>query len=135
MVIHKLEAIFGIEALEPSIAMKVMAYSVEHSGQVHHINLAFVKSLCGLPNTQKSDVSVLKTLQVLAGDAIGFLRVGFEYVDDNECIHKISHIEFVDAIKHGIDPLTGEKSENDLAERVLIYYFPDTTFPERLIKT
>lgn len=132
-VIEKLQAIFGAEAHEPRIALAIMSYVEEHAN-VRHINLAFVKQLCKLPNTATADVLVLKTLQVLAGDAIGYLNVGFEYVDANEEICNISRTEFIDAINDGIDPISGEHSE-DLSERVLIFYSPDMTFPMRLLHT
>ncbi len=134
MVIEKLEAIFGNETPETRIASAIVSYVTEHGDNVHHINLAFVKNLCKLPNTAHVDVSVLKVLQALAGDAIGYLSVGFEYVDNNEEIHNISRAEFSGAIYDSIDPISGERAD-DLAERVLIFYFPDKTFPMRLLHT
>jgi hypothetical protein len=132
MVIEKLQAIFGVGALEPRIASAIMAYVSEHGTSVRHINLAFVKQLCKLPNTEKVDVSVLKTLQALAGDAIGYLNVGFEYVDSNDEVHNISREAFAGAVYESIDPISGEHAD-DLSEKVLIYYFPDRTFPKRLL--
>ena len=128
---NKLVAIFGESALEPSIATSIFRYVNEHKN-VRHINLAFVKNLCGLPHGEKSDIAILKTLQVLSGDAIGYLSVGFEYVDDNDEIHNITHASFVDAITNSIDPFSGETAQG-LARRVLIFYYPDKSFPKRLI--
>jgi hypothetical protein len=130
--LDKVRAIFEEEdALEPSIAASIFGYVAEHQN-VRHINLGFVKQLCKLPHTEKSDVAVLKTLQALSGDAIGYLSVGFEYVDENEEIHNISRAAFVDAIQNSIDPFSGERAQ-DLARRVLIFYYPDESFPKRLI--
>lgn len=131
LALDKLTAIFGANALEPTIAESIFSYVNAHEN-VQHLNLAFVKQLCKLPHSEKSDIAVLKTLQALAGDAIGYLSVGFEYVDENEEIHNITRAEFADAIDHGIDPVSGEKAP-DLSQRVLIFYFPDKTFPKRLI--
>jgi hypothetical protein len=131
LVLDKLAAIFGEDALEPRIAASIFSYVDEHKN-VRHLNLAFVKQICQLPHTEKSDVAVLKTLQALAGDAIGYLNVGFEYVDDNEDIHNITRAAFAEAINNGIDPFSGEETQG-LSQRVLIYYFPDESFPKRLI--
>lgn len=133
VVVKKLEAIFGAQALEPRLALTIMTFVESHREGVHHLNLASVKQFCKLQNNVEVDVQVLKTLQVLAGDAVGYLNVGFEYVDSNEEIHNISRFEFISAIEDGIDPISGELSE-DLAERVLIFYFPDSTFPKRLLQ-
>jgi len=130
LALSKVKAIFGADAPEPRIAMAIFEYVSEHQN-VRHLNLAFVKRLCKLPDNEKSDVAVLKTLQALAGDAIGYLNVGFEYVDENEEIHNITRVAFIDAVNHGVDPFSGEYSQ-DLAQRVLIFYFPDDTFPTRL---
>jgi hypothetical protein len=132
VVIKKFKAIFGEEALEPRIASFIISYVAYHQTAVRHLNLASVKQICSLPNNDRSDVVILKTLQALAGDAIGYLKVGFEYVDKNEEIHNIGQAEFLDAINEGVDPISGEKS-SDLAERVLIFYYPDKTFPARLL--
>jgi hypothetical protein len=129
--LDKVRAIFGEDALEPSIAASIFGYVDEHRN-VRHINLGFVKQLCKLPHNEKSDVAILKTLQALSGDAIGYLSVGFEYVDENEEIHNISRTAFVDAIQNSIDPFSGEPAQ-DLAGRVLIFYYPDESFPKRLI--
>lgn len=129
--IDKLTAIFGANALEPAIAQSIFGYVDKHDN-VRHLNIAFVKQLCKLPHSEESDIAVLKTLQALAGDAIGYLNVGFEYVDDNEEIHNITRAEFIDAIDHGVDPVSGEQAQN-LSQRVLIFYFPDSTFPKRLV--
>ena len=128
--LDKVGAIFGEDALEPRIAASIFDY-VKNYKNTRHINIAFVKNLCKLPHTDKSDIAILRTLQALSGDAIGYLCIGFEYVDENEEIHKITHEEFSDAINNSIDPISGENAEN-LAQRVLIFYYPDKSFPQRL---
>lgn len=132
MVIEKLTAIFGDESPEVHIAETIIAYVTKRGASVRHINLALVKLLCMLPNSEKNDVAVLKVLQVMAGDAIGYLNVGFEYVDSNEEVHNISREAFAGAVYESIDPISGEHS-SDLSERVLIFYYPDKTFPKRLL--
>jgi tRNA U34 5-carboxymethylaminomethyl modifying GTPase MnmE/TrmE len=71
-------------------------------------------------------------LQCLSGDKIGLLETHFELIDENEDIHDISAND-LRAVSEGVNPITGQE-EQDIANRIFVYYCPDPAFPARLDK-
>lgn len=74
---------------------------------------------------------VLDCLRYLTGSRIKLLRVGFEYIDDNEECYLLSKEEVKQAQTKGelVHPLTGELVPSP-EEHIFLYYSPSQSISE-----
>lgn len=118
-VIIRLERAFGAGA-ERDIALSLLGFLDDHR-DTSHINLQLVRQLAIGGQSGGLDLEILRTLQFLAGDAIGLLETCFEIFDDQDCPHGIANEVVKDAIELQLNPLTGE-ADPDVAKKIFMFF-------------
>jgi hypothetical protein len=119
--IDHLERAFGVGS-ERDIAWALIDFLTKHN-DTSHINLQLVRQLMGDGVSSRLDSAILRTLQFLAGDAIGLLDTKFEILDEEGNPHGIDNDVVKDAIDLKINPLTGEV-DPIVAEKIFMFFSP-----------
>lgn len=120
-VIDRLERAFGVGS-EREIAWALIHFLAKHN-DTSHINLQLVRSLMGNSVPSGLDNAILRTLQFLAGDAIGLLETKFEIFDEDDNPHCIDNDVVKDALDLKLNPLTGE-TDPLVAEKIFMFFSP-----------
>ena len=120
-VINRLERAFGAGA-ERDIALSLLRFLAAHQ-DTSHINLQLVRQLTTGGQSGGLDLEILRTLQFLAGDAIGLLETKFEIFDEEDSPHGIANDVVKEAIELQLNPLTGE-ADPEVAQKIFMYFCP-----------
>jgi hypothetical protein len=127
-IFSRLVRAFG-DGVEHEIATVLFDFLKLHS-DTSHINLPLMRQLTPGAGSGTRDREILRTLQFLAGDAVGFLDAKFEIFDDLDHPHPIATNAVRDAINYKLNPLTGEL-DPDVAQKITVFFTPVTGSNDR----
>ena len=122
-VLARLERTFGAGA-ERDIARTLMDFLIAHK-ETSHINLQLVRQLTKGGDSGQFDGEILRTLQFLAGDAIGLLETKFEIFDEADQPHGIDNSVVKEAIFLQLNPLTGE-ADPQVDKKIFMFFSPSS---------
>lgn len=121
--LERLERTFG-SGSERRIAICLFEFLAKHA-DTSHINLQLVRQLTPGVESQV----ILRTLQFLAGEAIGLLDTQFEIFDDDEHPHQLDRHVVKEALSSQINPLTGI-ADPEVASKIFMYFSPVSNAPD-----
>lgn len=111
------------DGVEFEAACQLLEFLVKHS-KTTYINLQLMRQITPGAAGGVYDSALLKALQVLAGDGVKILNLGFEFFDEEDQPHKLTSDEALAALEGEINPITGDP-EPDVRKKVAIYFAPN----------
>ncbi|WP_139201097.1 hypothetical protein [Polaromonas sp. JS666] len=119
--LDRLERTFGV-GTERLIAISLLDFLAAHAG-TSHINLQLVRQLTPQAESGNLDHVILRTLQFLAGDAIGILDTRFEIFDEDQHPHGLEKSMVKEALSSQINPLTGD-ADPEVSRKIYMFFTP-----------
>lgn len=122
-ILASVDRVFGPNSgVEKSVTKSLLDF-LSKNPATSHISLQLVRQLT--PNSSKGqfDHVILRTLQYLAGDAVGFLDIRFEIIEGDEEPVELEKQVVKEALSMSVNPLTGE-SDVQIATKIFMFFCP-----------
>jgi hypothetical protein len=122
-ILSSLERVFGPSSAAEKSVVKALFAFLSKNPKTSHISLQLVRQI--LPNGSKGELDsvILRTLQFLAGDAVGLFDIRFEIIEGDEEPYQLEKHVVKEALALKVNPLTGDV-DPQIATKIFIYFCP-----------